>query len=82
MFFRESIGTCCEDHMKHTDTPCGQNVVFMNVKTGDTCSKIGALKDYVTIFLAVCIHYNNEFLSDQAVSHLPVPLCHINSAGH
>jgi hypothetical protein len=25
MLFREAVAVQCENHMKHTDTPCGQN---------------------------------------------------------
>jgi hypothetical protein len=32
MLFREIIAVCSEIHTKHTNTLCGQNVEFVNVK--------------------------------------------------
>ena len=34
MLYREIIAVCSEIHTKHTNTLCGQNVVFVNVKPG------------------------------------------------
>jgi hypothetical protein len=34
MLYREIIALCSEIHTKHTNTPCGQNVEFVNVKSG------------------------------------------------
>jgi hypothetical protein len=38
MLYREIIVVCSEIHTKHINTLCGQNVGFMNVKTGGTYS--------------------------------------------
>jgi len=35
MMYREIIAVCSEIHIKHTNTLCGQNVEFMNVKLAD-----------------------------------------------
>jgi hypothetical protein len=32
MLYREIIAVCSEIHTKHTNTLCGQNVEFINVK--------------------------------------------------
>jgi hypothetical protein len=32
MLYREIIAVCSEIHTKHTNTPCGLNLVFLNVK--------------------------------------------------
>ena len=32
MLYREIIAVCSQIHTKHTNTPCGQNVEFVNVK--------------------------------------------------
>jgi len=32
MLCREIMAVCCEIHTKHTNTLCGQNVEFLNVK--------------------------------------------------
>ena len=32
MLYREIIAVCSEIHTKHINTPCGQNVEFVNVK--------------------------------------------------
>jgi hypothetical protein len=29
MLFGETVAVHCENHMEHTDTPCGQNVEFL-----------------------------------------------------
>jgi hypothetical protein len=36
MLFRERIAVFCENHKKHTKTPCEQNAEFSCVKTGGT----------------------------------------------
>ena len=36
MLYREIIAVCSQIHTKHTNTLCGQNVEFVNVKTGGT----------------------------------------------
>jgi hypothetical protein len=28
MLFRETVAVFCENHMEHTDAPCGQNAEF------------------------------------------------------
>jgi hypothetical protein len=38
MLYREIIAVCSEIHTKHINTLCGQNVEFVNVKPGGTCS--------------------------------------------
>jgi hypothetical protein len=38
MLYREIITVCSEIHTKHINTLCGQNVEFVNVKTGGTYS--------------------------------------------
>ena len=32
MLYREIIAVCSENHIKHTNTLCGQNVELLNVK--------------------------------------------------
>jgi len=32
MLYREIIADCSQIHTKHINTPCGQNVEFVNVK--------------------------------------------------
>jgi len=44
MLYREIIAVCSEIHTKHTNTVCGQNVEFFNVKPGGTYSDHCALK--------------------------------------
>jgi hypothetical protein len=44
MLFREVLAVYCENHMEHIDAPCGQNVEFLNVKSGGTYSYNYALK--------------------------------------
>jgi hypothetical protein len=44
MLYREIIAVCSEIHKKHTNTLCGQNVEFVNVKPGGTYSNHWALK--------------------------------------
>jgi hypothetical protein len=36
MLYSEIIAVCSEIHTKHTNTLCGQNVEFVNVKHGGT----------------------------------------------
>jgi hypothetical protein len=38
MVYSELIAVCSEIHTKHTNTLCGQNVEFVNVKHGGTYS--------------------------------------------
>ena len=38
MLYRETIAVCSEIHAKHTNTLCGLNVEFVNVKAGGTYS--------------------------------------------
>ena len=46
MLYREINAVCSEIiHTKHTNTLCGQNVEFVNVKPGGTYSNHSALKD-------------------------------------
>jgi hypothetical protein len=44
MLFRETVAVYCENHTEHTNTLCGQNAEFSNVKAGGTCSYRYALK--------------------------------------
>jgi hypothetical protein len=44
MLYREIIAVCSEIHTKHINTLCGQNVEFVNVKSGGTYSNHWALK--------------------------------------
>jgi hypothetical protein len=44
MLYREINAVCSEIHTKHTNTLCGQNVEFLNVKPGGTYSDYWALK--------------------------------------
>jgi hypothetical protein len=62
MLYKEIIAVCSEIHTKHTNTLCGQNVEFMNVKPGGTYSNQWALKGY-SLYRAVNIHrlgYKNQ----------------------
>jgi hypothetical protein len=36
MLFKETVAVYCENHTKHTDTLCRQNVEFQCVKAGGT----------------------------------------------
>jgi hypothetical protein len=47
MLDREIIAVCSEIHKKHINTVCGQNVEFLNVKSGGTCSNQWALEGYI-----------------------------------
>jgi len=38
MLYREIIAVCFEMHTKHKYSVCGQNVEFVNVKSGGTYS--------------------------------------------
>ena len=44
MLYREIIAVCSQIHTKHINTLCGQNVEFLNVKSGGTYSDHWALK--------------------------------------
>jgi hypothetical protein len=44
MLYREIIAVCSEIHTKHVNTLCGQNVEFVNVKPGGTCSNHWAVE--------------------------------------
>ena len=46
MLYREIIAVCSQIHTKHINTLCEQNVEFMNVKSGGTCSNHWALEAY------------------------------------
>jgi hypothetical protein len=39
MLFRETVAVYCENHTGLTDTLCGQNAEYSNVKLCDTFSK-------------------------------------------
>ena len=43
MLYREIIAVCSEIHTKHINTLCGQNVKFVNIKTGGIYSNHWAL---------------------------------------
>jgi hypothetical protein len=34
MLFRETVAVYCENRTEHTDTLCGQNADFVNLKAG------------------------------------------------
>jgi hypothetical protein len=34
MLYREIIAVCSESHTEHINTLCGQNVEFVNIKSG------------------------------------------------
>jgi hypothetical protein len=44
MLFRETVAVYCENRTEHTNTLCGQNSKFFNIKVGRACSKRCALK--------------------------------------
>ena len=44
MLYGEIIAVCSEIHAKHTNTLCGQNAEFVNVKAGGTYSDHWALE--------------------------------------
>ena len=44
MLCREIIAVCSQIHIKHINTPCGQNVELLNVKGGCTYSDHWALE--------------------------------------
>jgi len=41
------MAVCSEIHTKHINTLCGQNVEFVSVKPGGTCSDHWALKGLI-----------------------------------
>jgi hypothetical protein len=43
MLYREIIAVCSEIHIKHINTLCGQNVEFVNIKSGGMYSDHCAL---------------------------------------
>ena len=43
MLYREIIAVCSQIHTKHINTLCGQNVEFVNIKTGGTYNNRCAL---------------------------------------
>jgi hypothetical protein len=68
MLYREIIAVCSQIHTKHINTPCGQNVVFVDVKPGGTYSDHLGLKSFsfslshkyhyycfVVLFVCVCV---------------------------
>jgi hypothetical protein len=59
MLYREIIAVCSEIHTKHINTLCGQNVEFVNVRSGSTYSKHCALKGLIiTVRLYTANMYN------------------------
>ena len=44
MLYREIIVVCSEIHTEHVNTICGQDIEFLNVKSGSTHNKRWALK--------------------------------------
>jgi hypothetical protein len=44
MPYSEISNVCSENHIKHTNTPCGQKAEFVNVKPGGTVTYPWALK--------------------------------------
>jgi len=38
MLYRKIMAVCSEIHKKHLNTLCGQNVEFLNIKSGGTYS--------------------------------------------
>jgi hypothetical protein len=44
MMYREINAVCSQIHTKRTNTVCGQNVEFLNVKAGGTYSDHWALE--------------------------------------
>jgi hypothetical protein len=49
MLFRETAAVYCENHMEHTNTICGKNAKFVNLKTGSTYSEHCDLNDYFSV---------------------------------
>ena len=54
MLYREIIAVCSEIHTKHTNTQCGQNVVFVNDKRGGTYSDHWSLEGQKTFAHCQC----------------------------
>jgi len=44
MLYREMVAACSQIHAKHINALCGQNVEFLNVKTGGTYGNHWTLK--------------------------------------
>ena len=44
MLYREIMAVCSQNHTKHKNTLCGQNVELLNVKPGGIYSDHWALK--------------------------------------
>ena len=58
MLYTEIITVCSEIHTKHINTLCGQNVEFVNVKTGGTYRNHWALKGKISfIKTSHLMHY-------------------------
>ena len=53
MLYREIIAVCSQIHTKHTNTLCGQNVEFVNVKLAVHISDHWALEDQTLFSKAV-----------------------------
>jgi len=47
MLQREIIAVCSQNHKKHVNNKCGQNVEFVCVKPGGTYSNHWALEVYI-----------------------------------
>jgi hypothetical protein len=53
MLFREIIAVYCENHTKDANILRGQNVMFLNFKSGGTYSYQCALSDDLAIYVRV-----------------------------
>jgi hypothetical protein len=60
MLYSEIIAVCSEIHTKHINTLCGQNVEFVNVKSGGTHSNRWALEGS---YLAGTVYYLRKAFS-------------------
>jgi len=50
MLYTELIAVCSEIRQKHTNTPCDQNVEFLNFKPGGTYSNHWTIEGSYLIF--------------------------------
>jgi hypothetical protein len=48
MLFRETVAVYCENHTEHTNTLCGQNAEFLDVKSNDTYERLAVRAPSVT----------------------------------
>ena len=79
MLYREIIAVCSQIHTKHINTLCGQNVGFLNIKTGGTYNDHWVLNVSRAVSVALALYKAtsvsswaaNSCLSDPEIIHQP-----------